>query len=372
MPATHNQRVDADLPLNALLSHALVAFTIEFDNEFERRLIEPTGETFKIWKREVFLVSLAMWANFLRFLADGEKPVAELARLGCCDGQRMKSVLNGFRRWRLVVVEPPADTGRKPPFGEWLVRPTSAGERCLSLWEPLPQAIEARWRSRFGDAAIDALRTQLADIVRRRALAAPQCLPILSSRREMHLELSNDDRSAVGDPERSPLFALLSQALLAFTMDFEAGHTLALPPCANGLRVLDGDGIPVRDLPRRSGVSKEGMAQVLNLLGRHDLATVEPLVEGRGKQARLTAHGLDAKASYLEHQSSIGLRWRTEFGGGLQESLRKIVVTRRLADSPLAEGLVPHPVTWRAEREPPEVLPDHPMVLGRGAWPDAS
>ena len=188
----------------------------------------------------------------------------------------------------------------------------------------------------------------------------------------MHLELSNDDRSAVEDPERSPLFALLSQTLLAFTMDFEAGHSLALPPCANGLRVLDGDGIPVRDLPRRSGVSKEGMAQVLNLLGRHDLATVEPLVEGRGKQARLTAHGLDAKASYLEHQSSVGRRWRTEFGGGLQESLRGIVVTRRLADSPLAEGLVPHPVTWRACREPPEVLPDHPMVLGRGAWPDAS
>src|SRR6185437_14220885 len=63
---------DGDLPLSALLSQALVAFTIEFDNEAEHRLPHrttshgtsgPGDGAPKPW-----LVSLAMWENCMRYV----------------------------------------------------------------------------------------------------------------------------------------------------------------------------------------------------------------------------------------------------------------------------------------------------------------
>ena len=40
-------------------------------------------------------------------------------------------------------------------------------------------------------------------------------------------------------PDRLPLSALLSQALVMFTIDFERESNLSLPTVANALRVLD-------------------------------------------------------------------------------------------------------------------------------------
>ena len=178
------------------------------------------------------------------------------------------------------------------------------------------------------------------------------------------------------DPDGAPLHALLSQTLLAFTLDFEADSPLALPPYADALRILADAGTPVRELPQLSGVSKEAIAQALNLLARRGLAVVEPIPGKPGKQARLTKQGLASQAACAERVRLIEQRWRTEFGadaiGALRESLSGIVVARRLADSPLARGLVPHPCTWRATRPAPELLPEHPIVLGRGGWPDGS
>jgi hypothetical protein len=58
-----------DLPLPTLLSRLLIAFTIEFDNEAEHRLEHRTtrgaaGGT----GRGPWLVSQAMWANFMQFV----------------------------------------------------------------------------------------------------------------------------------------------------------------------------------------------------------------------------------------------------------------------------------------------------------------
>src|ERR1700678_4338575 len=60
------------LPLSALLSHALVAFTIEFDNEFEHRAPHRTtnhGSTAG-FSRAPWLVSMVMWSRFMRFVPE--------------------------------------------------------------------------------------------------------------------------------------------------------------------------------------------------------------------------------------------------------------------------------------------------------------
>ncbi len=52
----------AQLPLSALLSQPLVAFTIELDNEFERQLPHRTTRHGGV-RGAPWAVSLAMWSN---------------------------------------------------------------------------------------------------------------------------------------------------------------------------------------------------------------------------------------------------------------------------------------------------------------------
>jgi hypothetical protein len=134
------------------------------------------------------------------------------------------------------------------------------------------------------------------------------------------------------------LAALLSQALLSFTLEYEEGSVLSLAMSADVVRVLSADGVPVRDLPPRSGVSKEAITAAVGLLQRNGYAAVEP------------------------------------------DRLAKALITGRR----LALGLQPYPDGWRAARnpyrartqavlaDPASALPRYPMVLHRGGYPDGS
>ncbi len=100
-------------PLSTLLSQALVAFTIEYDNEFERRMPHrTTAHGAKGGARQgPWLVSLVLWFNCMRFVGDEGVTVAELTSRA-----RTKTNLNGMSRWGYVVVAPdPADSRQKPP-----------------------------------------------------------------------------------------------------------------------------------------------------------------------------------------------------------------------------------------------------------------
>src|SRR5271166_5589538 len=72
----------ARLPLSALLSQVLVAFTIEFDNESERRIQHWTtrhGSTGGA--RGVWLASLVMFSNCMQFVGEDGVRVGELEKL---------------------------------------------------------------------------------------------------------------------------------------------------------------------------------------------------------------------------------------------------------------------------------------------------
>ena len=120
----------ADLRFSALLSQALVAFTIEFHNEAEHQLPHRTT-----WGpaadsgRGPWLVSLAMWSGFMRFLPAAGVPLREVADLVPLTN------LAGLERWGYVTVGPgPADSLRRcragttwsgPPGGA--TRPSRSG-----------------------------------------------------------------------------------------------------------------------------------------------------------------------------------------------------------------------------------------------------
>jgi hypothetical protein len=265
-----------------------------------------------------------------------------------------------------VSVEP---TDR--PAAEQVVRLKPGGRRALSVWRPLAAEIEQRWRERRGDAAIDELRGALSAFA---DAALPGYLPVVAYADGMR----SDHVRGVAGARAGGLAALLSQVLLAFTLEYEQHTRLSLPMCADVIRVLDADGAPVRDMPRRSGVSKEAIASALGFLSRHDLATVTSAPGRRAKLASLTTAGLGVQREHARLVDAVEDGWRTKSASGV-DRLRAAIVSGH----DLAEGLTPHPDGWRARdpyraqteamlADPAGTLAHQPMVLHRGGYPDGS
>src|ERR1700681_2000783 len=80
------------LPLPTLLSHALVAFTIEFDNEFEHRVPHRTTNHGSTGSRSSpWLVSMVMWLMFMRFVPGDGIAVRELQELTGFNDKEMRT-----------------------------------------------------------------------------------------------------------------------------------------------------------------------------------------------------------------------------------------------------------------------------------------
>ncbi|HEX4016762.1 MAG TPA: hypothetical protein VHX15_08500, partial [Frankiaceae bacterium] len=151
-----------------------------------------------------------------------------------------KDSLAGLTRWGYVRV---ADS---------VVTATREGRTAQRVWEPLAMEIESRWASRF-EAAYQQLRGTLETFAAAIEVDFPDYLPITSPTQNGRLEPFRPLVTGV-DPRGLDLSALLSRVLLAYTLDFERESAISLPVSANTLRVLDAEPIPLRDLPRLSGV----------------------------------------------------------------------------------------------------------------------
>jgi hypothetical protein len=129
-PAQPGQAV----PVSALLSQTLVAFTIEADNEAEHRLPHRTtefGPSDGATAAAPWLTSLLMWANCLRQLPDGGITLTELRRRAGTETN-----LDGMRRWRY-------------------------GAAAQQKYQARAARIENAWGTRFGAPRVAALRAAL-------------------------------------------------------------------------------------------------------------------------------------------------------------------------------------------------------------------
>ncbi len=357
------------VPLSALLSHALVAFTIEFDNEAEQRLQHWTTTNGRAsgGPDAVWLTSMVMYCNCMHWLPAEGLAVAELERLA-----RTSTNLDGMRRWGYVTVAPgAADERPKPPKRDLVVRPTMRGIAAQQVWNPLFDVIEGRWRERFGRLEVDALRDALGAVVTDLDRGLPDCMPILG-----YGMVCRGPKAKLGPQEMVEGLALpvlLARVLLAFALDFERESQLSLAISANVLRVMDEASVRVRDLPELSGVSKESIRVAMNILVKWKLAVEAK--EGNRQVARLTKLGMEAQQTYELGLKRIEVRWGERFGdriGRLRAVLTPLVGEGTAGRSPLFRGLEPHPEGWRAKVPAPKVLPHFPMVLHRGGYPDGS
>jgi hypothetical protein len=386
------------LPLSALLSQALVAFTIEFDNVAEismqhrttRHAAAGSGGSLPrdaagAGSGGVWLTSMAMWLNCMRFVGTEPITLGEVRRLA-----RARTNLDGMRRWGYITVEPgPGDPRYKPGNDSLVLRATRKGMQAKQIWAPLTGAIEQRWVDRFGAAEIGRLRAALAQLAREFGPWLSDCLPILGfglySRgggpgedryRAVQDSGEQDGEAGAEDTTALPLPWLLARVLLAFAIAYERESRISLAIAANVLRVLDERGVRVRDLPQLTGVSKEAIAMATNFTGSRDITVIGAAADGgRWKIARLTPKGTIVRDAYGDRVESLEERWRERCGADVIASLRASL--EGLAEpggpaSPLFTGLEPAPGNWRFDVRPPQTLPHFPMVLHRGGYPDGS
>jgi DNA-binding MarR family transcriptional regulator len=246
-------------------------------------------------------------------------------------------------------------------------------------WRPLPQVIEQRWRDRFGTDKVSSLRDVLLQLSLDLDWAYPDFMPILgyglfTRGRGPHAERPMPPVTDARLTTASPLTALLSRPLCAFAYDFERHSPLSLAISANLLPVLDQSGIRNRDLPQKTGVSKESIAMAMGILKKAELVEID---SGAGKTVRLTPRGLAAQRDALQLLAQVENRWVDHHGKPAIQRLREILerLVHKSNDGsplPLLQGLKPYPGTWRASLPEIRRLPRFPMVLHRGGYPDGS
>jgi hypothetical protein len=211
-----------------------------------------------------------------------------------------------------------------------VVRLTDKGRKTSEIWPPLFGEIERRWRERFGEEEIGGLRQALEGVARQLDVELPQGLPSYWEAGEAYPARNGRGAGPL------PLPALLSQLLMAFTIE------------------LDGN--------------------------------------SRAPLVRLTPPGLRAKQLYHELIGEIEKRWEARFGkdtmSRLEESLRGLFVPRGGDRLLLSEGLVPAEGPVRAGaaarermrdlvaqtemfvRDPAGTLPHYPLWdMNRGFGP---
>jgi DNA-binding MarR family transcriptional regulator len=369
--------------LSEMLSALLVAYTIEYDNEFEHAIPHRTAtfgatgvEAFTSAAgkpvRRLWLTSMAMWSNFMRYIPPDGIPLRQV------DG--LPANRAGLERWGYISVRP-----------DGTVKATTAGRYAQAAWRRLDGVIDQRWADRFGADVVADLTESLRLIAGQVGAGMPLYLPMVSfadGLRSSYPDLRDRDlpEPALTDLNLS---TLLSRVLLAFTLDYESQVKIPLPTVANTLRVIPDDGIRLSEIHRAAGVSKEGVASTLGFLERHHCIEIAPDRSGRrGKSAWPTESGIKARDARPTRSARIEQSWQTRFGPTEISALRATAehllnVQAKDGEFTLAQGLHGYPDSWRNHapyaaqtkamlQNPAEHLPRHPMVLHRGGYPDGS
>ena len=325
-------------PLPTLLSHALVAFTADYEQLAGDDEANP---------------HLGVWANALRVIDEDGLAQRELGPKAILAQRAVRVVVRDLvaQRW-LELTPRPAGRGAK------LLRLTAAGRNARDAGAKLATAAERRWQRRFGAALINGLRTTLAAAANAVDVELPFYLtgygpsdgnitggpylreepgpPRIPARGE---EWPVVPRSAAAGNE--PLFALLSIALAAFAIDYERERLGDLRTVSAFLQGVPDEGTPLPAV-RDQGVVGNGRST----LERHLVVVVEPRQPGVATRlVHPTPKARRSRDAYPALVQEIERNWQAQLGAKTVANLRTQLET---VDAKLEPTLpaFPDPLLW--------------------------
>jgi hypothetical protein len=295
--------VQAQLPVSALLSQALIAVALEYEQA-------GAGS----WR----LPTLEMRSNLLRCLEVGSVPEAALPALTRLSRRAVRARVGRAQRQRWIEVV----SGRAGNRSAVLAL-TGRGRRARDAWPGVEAAVDRRWLRRVGEDAATALRASVQSVVAGLELElshfpagyGPADASITGGHGRDWKPVARAEGDTVSDLSLS---ALLSQALVAYTMEYEANARVPLALNVNVLQWLDTDrGRPLAAVPAQGAVGT---------LERHGLVQTFSAEDGPGGLwVRLTDRGRRARAGYGQRIKLIDQQWQARYGPGLRTALEGVV-----------------------------------------------
>ena len=345
--------------LPALLSHALIAFTREYGDA-------PA----------VGFPSLPVWANVLRAVGEGGTET-EVRERAIVSRRVLRVVLRELTQMDWLTVEDPTPGKRGKARLPKRIRLTQRGMAMERAGRERVEDVESRWRQRFGNERVEQLRHALAGIAAAQELELPHYLigygiadASLTGGSYLPAEPGPPRKPARGEewpvvpraPDEAPsltLPALLSWALAAFTLDYEAHELGSLPWASVFLRHLPDEGMSLGEARKLCDVVGNGRSGP----ERHLCVAVAP---GKPSDTSRTVYPTP-KSRHVRDAwpwlvREVEREWQERFGSATVAELRRVLEGM---DAEAWQGLPDYPDTtsWastqhlRAQGQA-ETLPD--------------
>ena len=313
------------LPLPVALSKVLGHITV--DAEKRARV----GDT---------MPSLAVWSNVVRCVAANpgidEKGLATEARIS----KRLAvAAVTGAARREWIETEAAGGKNRR-------VSLAGLGESAAEVWPGVLASVAEEWAGSDVQAALVSLvpqfRFELPHYPASYGTADPSATGgtfVQNAARKGDVPAHGDDWKPVlregSDVGGLPITALLSQALMAFTVDYEDHFPW---PLASTLNVLIhvGDGALLSELPEGHGITATGKS----LLERHLIVDVEKR-KGGDHRITLTARGKQVIEHHPKRLAAVEQEWDERYGeltDDLREGLESIAAGPAAGHPNFAEG----------------------------------
>ena len=312
----NGRRGDCASPLPTLLGRAIGAFALDYDRARGGDRSVP---------------QLGTWANVLRVLdADGTDQ-RELVRRTVISRRVAEVVVTRLERLGRVAVDKQAVEGKRGKTN--LVRLTASGEAGTAAAAARVDTVQADWRERFGNDAVDRLRDALSTVVDRLPVELPHhpagygaADPSVTGGDYVpenpgppRIPAHGQDwpvvlREPGSDTRHLPLPALLSQVLAAFAIDYEREQFGSLPAASNFLRLVGDDGMTLGRAQALGGVSGNGKS----LHERHRDVVVEPdRPRDMRRRVFLTPKGRRVRDAYPNLVMEIEDQWHKQYAAAI-------------------------------------------------------
>jgi hypothetical protein len=254
--------------------------------------------------------SLDLWSNLLRVIPAQGTNVREMpARVRLSKRAVRTRIAAGIRGGWIE----PFESGR----GEATLQLTLRGADAASRWKSLQTAAEEKWCARVGMEPVRELREALKNIVAVLPLEHPH-YPASYGAADASITGGNgQDWKAVPRGQQDtvsdlPLSALVSQAIVAFAMDYEELSPVAHSLSTSVIKRIPPEGRPLRGLGDPIGVSALVRHGFVYATGKRGHETVQ-----------LTQKGAVVGEAFDQNIQAVEIRWRNRFGDKPVAALRR-------------------------------------------------